>query len=255
MGKQITIYGMLLVLIAMVSINLLSVNTVQAQNNSRILSMTEFTLKQGHNTQFREGIKAWKNCYLENNGEWTWNLWSRVQGEGNVYLLASYMDKWAEMDDASDEAGQACQNLAVNLINPSVEKTVSNMARTMPDMSKDVVDGTEVVSVYLWRINNSTKFLEAIRSVQSSLKKQEGDLRGYWYNSVGGDLNAPHYFVVTSYPNFAAMDKPMDGVWDVVEKADGKKKREQLQADYRDAVDQSWSYMYRRVGDLSHAGN
>jgi hypothetical protein len=36
-----------------------------------LMSVTEFTVKPGHEMQFREGIKAWKACYLENKGEWT----------------------------------------------------------------------------------------------------------------------------------------------------------------------------------------
>jgi len=46
-------------------------NGVQAQETEKgfILSMTEFTVKRGHDVQFREGVKAWKACYIENKGE------------------------------------------------------------------------------------------------------------------------------------------------------------------------------------------
>ncbi len=36
-----------------------------------LMSVTEFAIKQGYEMQFREGIKAWKDCYIENEGEWT----------------------------------------------------------------------------------------------------------------------------------------------------------------------------------------
>jgi hypothetical protein len=36
-----------------------------------LMSVTEFAIKQGHEMQFREGIKAWKDCFIENEGEWT----------------------------------------------------------------------------------------------------------------------------------------------------------------------------------------
>jgi hypothetical protein len=88
-------------LVAGILTGLFAIPAAQAQDEegSMILSATEFTIKPGHNTQFMEGVKAWKACYLEHEGEWTWNLWSRVQGEGNVYILASFMENWAEMDD------------------------------------------------------------------------------------------------------------------------------------------------------------
>ncbi len=219
------------------------------------MSMTEFTVKPGHNTQFREGIKTWKDCYLENDGEWTWNMWQRIQGEGTVYVLTSTMANWAEMDDTSDEAGQACQNLARDLITPNVEKAVQNMARSIPDLSKATSAEGSVANVFFFRVNNTSKFRDVVDEVENTLNRVEGEPRGYWYNVIGGDLNAPHYFVSNIYDNFAAMDANRDDVWTVVENADGKKKRNQLQADFRDAVENVWSYMYRRADDISHNGN
>jgi len=232
-------------------------STAQAQDDddeSMILSMTEFVIKPGHTTQFTEGVKAWKECYLENGGDWTWNMWSRVQGEGTVFGLTSFMETWAEMDDASDEAGQACQNLAVNLINPNIEKATSNFARTIPDMSMTPDGAMDVINVMYWRVKNGSLFMETAGEVNSTMSNLEGEPRGFWYYGVGGDLNAPHYFVVTPYENFAAMDVSRDGPWEVVENVHGADKRAELQNNYREAVEVSWSYMYRRVADLSYSG-
>jgi hypothetical protein len=53
----------------------------KSEERGFILSTTELKIISGRNTRFQEGVKAWKKCYLENNGEWTWNMWRRVQGE------------------------------------------------------------------------------------------------------------------------------------------------------------------------------
>jgi hypothetical protein len=53
----------------------ISMHNVARAQEKQILSMTEFTVKIGHEKQFEEGIKAWKACYLENKGEWTWSMW------------------------------------------------------------------------------------------------------------------------------------------------------------------------------------
>ena len=235
---------------------LLSIPTAQAQaeEGSVILSATEFTIKAGHDTQFREGVKAWKACYLENEGEWTWNTWHRVQGEGNVYVLASFMENWAEMDDTSDEAGQACQNLVVNLINPNIEKSTRNLFRTIPSMSRTTWAAMDVINVTYWRVKNTPLFRETLSEVVSTVSSIEGEPRAWWYSGIGGDLNAPHFFVVTPFENFAAMDVRRDGVMTVVENQHGAEKRAELQHNYRESVDQSWSYMFRRVADLSHTG-
>lgn len=230
------------------------VTQAQAEEGSMILSLTEFTVKPGHNTQFMEGVKAWKECYLEHDGEWTWNTWSRVQGEGNVYVLSSFMENWAEMDDPSDEAGQACQNLARDLINTSIEKSTSNLARTVPSISGTPGTPLDVINVMFWRVKNASLFRATVDEVVSTIRTVEGEPRGFWYSGIGGDLNAPHYFVVTQYENFAAMDEDVDGVWTVVENELGPEKRAELQNNYRESVDQSWSYIFRRVADLSHLG-
>lgn len=244
------------VLVACILTGLFAATAAQAQTEegSRILSATEFTIKPGHNIQFREGVKAWKACYLEHEGEWTWNTWSRVQGEGTVYVLSSFMENWAEMDDTSDEAGQACQNLAVNLINPNIEKSTRNLFRTIPSMSREPGGAMDVLNVTYWRVNNGSLFRETVSEIVSTMSSAEGESRGWWYSGIGGNLNAPHYFVSTPYENFAAMDNERDGVWTIVENELGAEKRTELQHNYRESVDQNWSYMFRRVADLSHSG-
>ena len=248
--------SILSVLIAAIFTGLISAPAVQAQDeeDSMILSMTEFVVKPGHNTQFMEGVKAWKECYLEHEGEWTWNMWSRVQGEGNVYGLTSFMENWAEMDDTSDEAGQACQNLAVNLINPSVEKATRNMASTIPSLSRAPGAAMDVINVRYWRLDNQNLFRETVSEVESTLVDVEGEPRSWWYELNGGDLNAPHFFVVTPYENFAAMDNERDDVWTVVENEHGEDKREELQNNYRESVDETWAFMWRRMAEMSYSG-
>lgn len=231
-----------------------TVAEAQDEDESMILSMTEFVVKPGHNTQFIEGVKAWKACYLENEGEWTWNMWSRVQGEGTVYGLTSFMENWAEMDDSSDPAGQACSNLAMNLINPNIESATRNFADTMPAISKAPGATMGMVGVTYWRVSNNSLFMNTVSEVISAIREAEGEPRGFWYDVVGGGLSAPHYFVVTPYENFAAMDNERDGVWTIVENELGEDRRAELQQNFMESVDQSWSYMWRLVADLSYSG-
>ncbi|HSM49545.1 MAG TPA: hypothetical protein VK872_17120, partial [Draconibacterium sp.] len=88
---------MVMVLLFVVSAFLMSKNAMAQEKF--ILSSTEFTIKVGHESQFEEGLKAWKACYLENKGEWTWTMWKRYNGKGSVYVLTSNSPNWATMDD------------------------------------------------------------------------------------------------------------------------------------------------------------
>ncbi len=230
----------------------LSITPLQAQEEeSVILSFTEFTIKPGHNYQFREGIKAWKECYLSNGGEWNWSIWNRVQGKGNVYALTSTMEKWAEMDEV-DDAGKECRDLARELINPHIESVEYNLYKTMPQFSSTAEVDNKIVWVTYWTVENSTVFMETVENVSGALKKAEGDSRGYWYRTLGGGPDSPHFFVVEAFENWAALDVEEDGVWEVVEKTEGEKTKDELRNKMRSSTDEVWSYIYERQDELSN---
>jgi hypothetical protein len=244
--KRVLTFSLLL------SISIFSFNIfAQEEDESFILSMTEFTIKPGHDFEFREGIKAWKECYLENGGEWSWRIWQRVQGEGNVYILASSMSNWAEMDESGDEAGKECRDLARELINPHIESAKYNLARYMPDISKKNPMEYDVIWVTNWTVKDGWKFQNTVKEITNIIRDVEGDTRGYWYNVMGGAVDEADYFVVDPYKNFAAMDEERDGVWALVEKSKGEKKKDELRQNFMDSVDKAWAYIYTREKELS----
>jgi hypothetical protein len=226
-------------------------NVARAQDKF-ILSMTEFTIKTGHDRQFENGIKAWKACYLENKGEWTWTMWKRYNGKGSVYVLTSRMANWAELDDQNDDAGKKCWQVAIDNIIPHVESVEDNFARNMPELSKTSPTEWGVIWVNQFKVENSTIFNEIINEVSDIMVKAEGDNRGDWYSSNGGSPESPDYFVVTPFKNFAGLDVERDGVWKMVENAKGKEATEKMRANFRVAVSDMWSYIYKRMGDLSN---
>ncbi|RIA09070.1 hypothetical protein OE09_0898 [Flavobacteriaceae bacterium MAR_2010_72] len=223
-------------------------------NDSFLLNLSEITVKSGHDAQFTEGIKAWKKCYLDNEGKDKWNIWRRVQGEGSVYVFSSTMAKWAEMDDQGDEAGKDCQMKVVNLIMPHVKRFNYNIARSMPNLSRSgaLPEDTKLVWVYNVKTNNGSSFREAVSELVGAMKKVEGDSRGIWYDVQGGGPDAPNYFVSIPFKNFADMDVDRDGVWNIYEKANGKAKTDALRSKFRSAVTSDWSYMYSLNEELSN---
>jgi hypothetical protein len=230
----------------------LSLNTVAQTPGKFILSTTEFTVKGGHEKQFEDGIKAWKACYLENKGEWTWTIWKRYNGKGSVYVLASRSENWAKMDDENDEAGKKCYQIAMDKIVPHVESTEDNFATSMPEFSRVGASEMGVIWVSFFEVENSVLFKEVIKETSEIMQKAEGDKRGYWYDVDGGSPEGADYYVTTPYKNFAALDIKRDGVWDMVEKAKGKEETEKLRAKMRTSLKDSWAYVYKRMDDLSH---
>ena len=233
---------------------LLPIIAISQTNESILLNMTELTVKFGHNEQFREGMKAYKKCYVDNGGTNKWNLWHRVQGEGSVYVLTSTMVKWAEMDEDRDEAGQKCWINVVNLIRPHLQNVGYNIARSMPDFSRTtpMPESTTMVWTYNVITSDGNSFTDALKELLGPVRKAEGDTRGTWYNVQGGSSEVADYFVGIPYDNFAALDVDRDGVWTIYEKANGKTKTDALRTKFRASISKDWSYMYTLNKELSN---
>jgi hypothetical protein len=227
---------------------------IAQENESILLNMSEITVKPGHEAQFIEGVKSWKACYLENEGEDQWNIWRRVQGEGIVYTMTSAMAKWAEMDEEGDAAGKACRMIVLNFIRPHVKSIHYNIARSIPEISSKspMPEDTELVSVYNFKIANSTTFREVIDALTATMKKAEGDSRYTWYGVIGGAPEVADYFVTAPFKNFAALDIEQDSVWEIYEKANGKTKTNALRDKMRASISSDWSYMYSLNKELSN---
>ena len=230
---------------------LLPMVTSAQDNKPVLLNISEITVKPGHNAQFIEGVKLYKETYLKNKGTEHWNLWHRVQGKGNVYVLASTMAKWADMDK-KDAAAEACRETVVNFIMPNVESVEYNIARSMPEISGTNMDSTKLIWVTSFKVKNSTDFNDVIKSISSAIKTAEGSYRGFWYDVMGGAPETPNYFVTDPFKGFPDLDKERDGVWKIYEKVNGKKAADALRAKFRDAVDKMWSYMYTLNVDVSN---
>jgi len=227
---------------------------VSQSNESVLLSLSEITIKPGHDAQFLDGVKSWKECYLENEGTDKWNMWRRVQGEGSVYTMTSTMAKWAEMDEEGDAAGKECRMIVMNFIMPHVKSIHYNIASSMPDVSRTtpMPEDTELVNVYNFKISNSSVFMEVVDALTAEMKKADGDTRAVWYAVQGGAPEVADYFVVVPFKNFADLDIERDGVWKVYEKANGKTKADALRDKFRASISSDWSYMYTLNKGLSN---
>jgi hypothetical protein len=226
--------------------------TVQAQDQeSYMMNFTEFTIKFGHNSNFTEGVKKWNKCYQDNNGTSKWNVWHRVQGKGNVYVMAGRLANWAEMEK-SDLAGKACRAIALDFITPHIESSEFNTTMSMPGWSKKTaMPDMKLVWVSSFKVKNSTIFDEVVKDVTSTLSKKEGDNRGYWYSFMGGDPDQADYIVSTPFTSYADLDIDVDSVWKVYEAVHGKTKTTDIRNKFRASVDTSWSYLYTLEEELS----
>ena len=224
---------------------------VAQEVEEQIMTMTLFKIKQGHSAQFIDGVKKYKECYTENEGVNEWNFWSRVQGEGTVYGVTSFMDKWAEMDE-TDTSGKDCYNIVVNFIMPHVESVNYDMAKTLPEWSKKTAPAeTKLVWATYYKVGDAGVFSDVIKEVVSTMKDVEGDSRAYWYRFIGGDRDNADYMVSSTYGSYAELDIDRDSPYEMYVKAKGEKKANSLENMWKSADVESWSYIWEYKPEMS----
>jgi len=223
---------------------------VVAQNNGRILNMTEITVKTGHNSQFKAGVKLYKECYEKNNGTDTWTIWQRFQGEGTVYLMTSSFENWAQFDK-EDKAGDDCQMIVSTHIMPHVEKISFNTARNLPELSRSPAEGTKMVVATFVKVKDGRAYEEGLKERLPFLQRAEGGPRSYAYRFMGGGEDGPHYVLSTPYKSFADLDVSRDNIWKIIEKEKGLKVSNQMRDVAMKNVEAIWSYLYVKHDDLS----
>lgn len=226
---------------------------IAQEEESKLLQLFELKIKMNEGQQFREGMKKWKDCYLENKGADTWNVWNRVQGESGTVVVSVYMDKWAELDKGATEADEACQDLFYTEVFPHVESMKQMLASTMPQLSKAPMADTKVIWVTFFDINNSTDFEDVIKEVSSTYKDAKGERLGAWYDFNGGAPGDPDYMVSMAFKNYAELDVAWDGPWKVYEEKHGKEKTNATRDKFRKSLKESWSYIYKLNEELSHS--
>ncbi len=225
---------------------------IAQEEETRILQMYELKVKMNEGDKFREGMKKWKDCYLENKGVDTWNVWNRVQGEYGTVAVTFLMDNWAELDEGPQDADTACQAIFRSDIFPYVESMQRNFATTMPEVSKSPTTGNKIVWVSFFNTNNSNDFTDVIKEVSSTYREATGEPLGYWYDFAGGSKDGADYMISIPYENFAGLDAEWDGPWEVYEENHGKEKMTKMRDKFRAALDDSWAYMYKLNDDLSN---
>lgn len=230
----------------------LPATTTAQEPTSHLLSIFEMHVKAGHNDQLKAGIAAWKECYLAQKGDRAWNTWQRQQGQGNVYVVAFRLNNWAALD-TPHEPSQKCQSIVAEKIGPHVhtKRGANSYAKLMPEISRNT-PVSDLVWVTNFRADDSRLMRRTIEQVVGAMTEAEGQPRGFWYDVQGGGPDSADYFVVTPFENFAALDDTRTGVWEVVGKARGEPEAERFRADFRTSLDDSWSYLYKRVPELSH---
>lgn len=233
-------------------ITLLSIGMLSAQDEAGdITTLTEITVKPGHHAQFVEGVKSWKACYVENNGQNRWSIWKREQGEGTVYTIVGVMPNWAEMDK-DDPVGKACYVTLLTLISPHIEKVAYHITQNMPEWSRDWPEDGTHAWVTFFKVKKDYLFREGINALNTAVKEKEGSPRGLWRRFRGGSPDGADYMVSSPFKSFADLDTKRDSPAKIHRDVAGDEKADEMRDKWYDSETESWSYIYVLKPELSN---
>ncbi|MUP44441.1 hypothetical protein E0K83_01620 [Gramella sp. BOM4] len=225
------------------------------ENEPPIMHVMEFTVKEGHQMKFMDGLKEWKECYKSNGGNTSYTVWNRMMGEGSVVALTFNSPNWAALDDNDEpKVSENCDPLAFEKLMPHVEKSNRLIARVAPEWSRSNPSDGMVAMVTFFKVDDYQTFTSTVEEVTKTMREKEGDVRGNWFRLMGGK-DAPDYMVSRIYENFAGMDVKEDGVWKMYGSAKGDSKMKEMRDKFSSSVKDSWTNLYRVNEELSYQAN
>lgn len=214
-----------------------SVTAVADDHDDYMISMTEIDVTMGHGMEFRDGMKAYNECYENEGGENSWSVWWPVSGRLNSMLMVSRMDMWAEMDE-EDPASEACWSIVREQIWPHMDSVERSFAKKMPDWSGDAEDYS-VVRLHNFRVDDGAAFSEVVGEIVGYMKDAEYEHMGTWYDMQDSTRWEADYFVVDHFGSFAGMDEDRDGANGVMVEAIGA-----------DAAAETWDRFNATLADM-----
>lgn len=208
-------------------------------------------VKDGHGQEFREGVKAYYECYGENGGKKSWNVYTAESGKLGRYAFTFGGRKWAVFDE-QEEASKACSDVFEEQFLVHIDKAKSEFTRYMAEQSR-VKEGEHGVAwVINFKVGDGMRFVEAISRITEAAREAEwGNFA--WYDVVAGGRHGADFFVVLLEENFAGFDEDNEPLWEMVEGVHGKETAEQLRTDLDETIEKDWSNIWRRLPDLGYS--
>ena len=219
-----------------------------------MLSIMDISIQHGHGMKFREAMKAYTDCYAENDGNNEWSVWGAVDGKPNRMWIVSRMDMWSELD-SDDPGDKACWPEHGAELTSHVSSAERRFWKKMPDWSGDA-EGYTVVRLHNFRVEDGDAFREVVGEMVNLMKDAEYEHMGTWYDGVGNKRWAADYFVVEHFDNFAAMDEDRKGVNGVMVDALGEDGAEDMWERFGDTLAEMepyWTLTLRRIDSLGYS--
>ncbi|MDX1626868.1 MAG: hypothetical protein R3323_10165 [Wenzhouxiangellaceae bacterium] len=219
-----------------------------------MLSIMDLTYQHGHGMKFRDALRAYKDCYAENDGENGWSAWSAVDGEPNRMYIVGRIDMWADLGE-DDPARQACWPEHGQEITSHISSANRRMWRFMPDWSGDN-SGYNVVRVHNFRVGDGEAFREVVGEIAGHMKAADAEHMGNWFQAVGQQRWGADYMVVAHYEDFAAMDEDRKGANDYLVDAVGEEAAEATWEKFRESMAEMepyWTQTLARSESLGYS--
>ncbi|MDX1626867.1 MAG: hypothetical protein R3323_10160 [Wenzhouxiangellaceae bacterium] len=220
-----------------------------------MLAIHHVHVKVGDMPAFREGMKAYVECYAENGGEDGFSVWQALDGDRTGFHIVGRFDAWAEFgeEDPTDEKCWGNDEIRKGVFD-HMSSWETMYAKRMPAWSGDA-SNYSIVKLHNFRVDEGSDFRALVGEITGYMSEAEYAHQGTWYDVQGGRYWDPDYFVVEHFENFAAMDADRQGAYGVVREAVGEERADQLWEDFGDTLEEEggyWSFTLVRQGEMGY---
>jgi hypothetical protein len=228
-------------------------HSVAEEPRDHMLEISELEVKIGHESKFRSGVKAYQQCYEEQDGKGRWVAWRNVGGAGSRYLIVTSRSGWAELGD-ENEARKHCWSIIEEQAAPHLDSVTTSFARSMPDWSGNQLEGYDIARIHRFRVADEKQFRSAVGAMIGILTRAEYPHLGRWYDVIGNNSNEPDFFWVSYYRDFAALDERRESPHEAIKAMAGEERADALRTQFRESLTDDLGYftvLLRRDTELS----
>ena len=211
--------------------------------------------KPGMSAQYEAGRKKHMAWHKMQKDTWTWNVWAVTTGESTgSYLVGSCNHAWRDYDgrdkfEAADTANHAL----------TVGPTVAGGTTSYYALRRDLSLNTDPLNApylgvvhFMLHPDSVNAFTEAIRKVSDAIRKTNYPAPpSQWYQLANGG-EGPHFVLVQSRANMAAMQPPEKSLDEMMTEVYGKEQGPAILGNLRRSIRSQSSELLQYRKDLSY---
>lgn len=214
--------------------------------------------KPGAAAQYEAGRKKHMEFHKQQNDTWAWHTWQVTTGEGTgTYVTGSFSHQWKDFDGRQKFQEADSADFETNIA-PALARSQTAYWAFRPDLSRLKTEGdfdAPMLTIIHFYLNPEAgpTFTDAVKRINQGIEKTKyPSPPSRWYQLVNGG-ESPHFALVFTRANWAAMGVPDKTIDEAMAEAFGKAEGAALLSSLRKSARRIYTEMLEHRPDLSYA--